>query len=184
MSQIVLHAVMVLASASLYALALAINEWAFIGLQETPGINWVFLPAGIRLCCTLLFGFWGAVGLWLASFFIATHYLFPDQAVHALVVSLLSALSPYLVYLSARHYFGLAESLINLSPHRLIICCIFFGICNAVLHHVWFLLYSPAAVSIKGFSAMLTGDIVGALLVLYVIKAALALLPRTLLASR
>ncbi|MBC2769108.1 hypothetical protein [Pusillimonas minor] len=178
MSQIVLHLAMALTAAVLYGVAWFFNYWAFIGLQEIPGVNWVFLPAGIRLLCTLLFGFWGAVGLWAASFLIATQFVYPEQFVYGLVVSVLAALSPYLIYLSARHQFGLLPSLHNLSPQKLLLLCGAFGLLNAIFHHSWYWLSATNSISLKSFVAMTTGDVLGAIIVLYVLKMGLVFLPR------
>lgn len=178
MSQIVLQVSMVTMSVGLYLGTMALNEMAFTELQEFPGVNWIFLPAGIRLLCTLLFGVWGVIGIGLATLFITTKYFFPDQWVYSAGLSFVSAMAPYLVYLSARHHFGLAESLINLSPQRLLVCCVAFGITSSGLHHFWFWLNDTAPVSLKSLVAMITGDIVGAIIVLYIVKMLLALIPR------
>ncbi|WP_143516181.1 hypothetical protein [Pusillimonas sp. T2] len=178
MSQIVLHTAMALTSASLYGLTWFINYWAFLGLEEITGVNWIFLPAGIRLLCTLLFGFWGTLGLWAASFLIATQFVYPEQFVYGLTVSVLSALSPYLIYLSARRYFGLLPSLHNLSPQKLLVLCGAFGMLNAIFHHSWYLFSETNSISLKSFVAMATGDIAGAVIVMYALKIALMLFPK------
>ena len=178
MSQIVLQAGMVAISVALYLGTMVANETLFNQLQEFPGVNWVFLPAGIRLLCTLLFGVWGVIGIGLASLFITTQYLFPDQWVYALGLSCISALAPFMVYLSVRHCFGLAASLVNLSPGRLLICCVTFGIVSSGMHHFWFWLFGMSPVSFKSLFAMIIGDISGAMIVLYLMKFALALAPR------
>ena len=178
MSQIVLQGFMVALSIVLYLGAMVINDVVFIQFQEIPGVNWVFLPAGVRLLCTLLFGIWGVSGIALASLFVATQYMFPDQGLYAFGLSFISAFAPYMVYLAARHYFGLAASLINLSPGRLILCCVAFGIVSSSMHHFWFWLHDANQVSLKSLLAMITGDIIGAVIVLYIMKIVLALLPR------
>jgi hypothetical protein len=56
MSQIRMQITMVLATIVLFLLMLAINEWLFKYAEFVPGINWIYLPAGVRLLSTLLFG--------------------------------------------------------------------------------------------------------------------------------
>lgn len=51
-----------------------LNELAFIRLEQSAGINWVFLPAGIRLLSTLLFGLAGFEGLLLAGLYLNFHH--------------------------------------------------------------------------------------------------------------
>jgi hypothetical protein len=46
---------------------MAINEWLFTPFEFARGINWIYLPAGVRLLCTLLFAAAGAIGLLLVS---------------------------------------------------------------------------------------------------------------------
>ncbi|MEG0199846.1 MAG: hypothetical protein RR718_03770, partial [Comamonas sp.] len=58
---------MVLTTVLMFLLALLLNEWLFSSLKFVTGINYIYLPAGMRLVCTLLFAEAGAVGLLLAS---------------------------------------------------------------------------------------------------------------------
>ncbi len=51
----------------LFLAMLVVNEWLFRHLEFAPGINWVYLPAGMRLLCTLLFAEAGAIGLLLVA---------------------------------------------------------------------------------------------------------------------
>ena len=44
-----------------------VNELLFKAGEFVPGINWIYLPAGVRLLATLLFGLSGAVGLLLSA---------------------------------------------------------------------------------------------------------------------
>ena len=180
MSQIVLRVSMIAISVGLYLGTMALNELAFSRLQEFPGVNWVFLPAGIRLLWGVRGGVWGGRGLGGGWLFVATQYFFPEQWVYAIGLSFVSGMAPFMVYLSARHYFGLAESLVNLSPQRLLACSVAFGITSSCLHHFWFWLNGTAPVSFKSLAAMITGDIVGAIIVLYAMKMLLALLPKRL----
>ena len=49
-----------------FLLALIANEWIFRHSEFVRGVNWIYLPAGIRLLCTLLFGALGAIGILIA----------------------------------------------------------------------------------------------------------------------
>ena len=65
-----LQLAMVLATIVMFALTLAANGWLFPQLELIPGINWIYLPAGVRLVATLLFGGAGAVGLLIVSWLV------------------------------------------------------------------------------------------------------------------
>ena len=62
-----LQAMMVMATMLLFVSMLALNEWLFTQFEFARGINWIYLPAGVRLLCTLLFAEAGAIGLLLVS---------------------------------------------------------------------------------------------------------------------
>ena len=66
-----LQLISVLISATLYFGCFHLNMVLFKALELHSGANWIFLPAGIRLLCTLLLGVEGAIGLLIASLIIA-----------------------------------------------------------------------------------------------------------------
>jgi hypothetical protein len=122
----------------LFLATLFLNAWLFKRLEFVPGITWIFLPAGIRLLCTLLFAHSGAVGLLLASWLVGFLHYFPEDAERALVGGIISGGAPYLVYLAARRFWGLHSSLANLSTSRLLSLAIAYAFCNAFLHLLYF----------------------------------------------
>ncbi len=103
-SQLKLHSSMIGATILLFLLALAINELLFTRLEFAPGINWIYLPAGVRLLCTLLFAEAGAIGLLLVSWGVCFFYFFPNDPVRSFMGGILASASPYLVYLGMRSY--------------------------------------------------------------------------------
>jgi hypothetical protein len=101
MSQLRLNLFMVAATMILFAIALAINEAFFTKLEFAAGINWIYLPAGVRLLCTLLFGEAGAIGLLLISWAVCFFYFFPNDPIRSFAGGILASAAPYLVYLGA-----------------------------------------------------------------------------------
>jgi len=160
-----------------FVLAMALNEWLFQHLEFVPGINWIYLPAGVRLLCTLLFGAAGAAGLLIASLLVNAFYLFPDDPARAVIGAILASAAPYLVYRLARHAFGLRTSLTNLTPARLLAFVLAYAVTNPLLHHIWFALRGNRAALAHGFLAMFVGDLSGTLIVIYAMKALLRLWP-------
>lgn len=171
---------MVVTTVIIFLLVLFLNESIFIHSEFVRGINWVYLPAGVRLLCTLLFGGAGAIGLLIASWLSCVYYYFPDDPVRSAVGSLISAGAPYLVYLYARHTYGLRASLSNLGPQALLVCAMAYALANSLLHHIWFLASGDTADWASGFAIMLIGDLAGSLLVLYTMKMGFHLVPRLL----
>ena len=146
-----------------------INELLFAGLEQSKGINWVFLPAGIRLLATLLFGFPGFIGLLLAGLYLNFyHFTFADE-VRAVYGALAGAGGPYLAYLFAKHWFDLGPRLRKLTAQRLLFTGVLCGFMSPAFHHA-FMWVQTGKVDWMAFGAMVAGDIVGVLVVLYIAK--------------
>jgi hypothetical protein len=122
MSQPALNTLMIGATILMFLIALAINELLFTRLEFAPGINWIYLPAGVRLLSTLLFAEAGAIGLLLVSWAVCFFYFFPNDPVRSFMGGILASASPYLVYCGMRRYFGLQAALTNLTTAKLMIC--------------------------------------------------------------
>jgi hypothetical protein len=168
---------MVLATIVLFAGFLVVNEWLFLRFEYAPGINWVYLPAGMRLVCTLLFGGAGAIGLLIVSWLVSFLHFFPHDPVRAFVGGLIGAGAPYLVYILARRRFGLQASLVNLTSRRLLVCILAYSVASPLLHHLWFFIHGDRGNLAQGLLAMFIGDLLGTLIVVYAMKALVSRLP-------
>jgi hypothetical protein len=168
---------MVLATVFLFGAMLAVNEWLFRSLEFAPGINFVYLPAGMRLLCTLLFAEAGAIGLLLVSWWVSFFLFFPGQFERPFIGGVVAAAAPYLVYRGARHFYGLEPSLRNLTSRRLLVLVLAYSVASPLMHHVYFALNGQDDL-LQGFLAMFVGDLTGTLIVIYSLKALLALAPR------
>jgi hypothetical protein len=170
------HLAQVLATVVLFLGMLALNDWLFTRLEFAPGINWVYLPAGMRLLCTLLFAEAGAVGLLLVSWFVSFKYFFPEDFDRAFMGGILASAAPYSVYVLARRRYGLEASLRNLTPCRLLVLSVAFSLASPLMHHLWFAWRGQPDL-LRSFFVMFVGDLNGTLIVLYGLKAVLGLLP-------
>ncbi|WP_137175283.1 hypothetical protein [Massilia sp. HP4] len=178
MSQLRLNLLMVTATIIMFVVTLAINELLFTKLELTAGINWIYLPAGIRLLCTLLFAEAGAIGLLLVSWSVCFFYFFPNDPVRSFAGGIIASAAPYLVYLAAKKYFGLSTTLSNLSPVRLLQCAATFSLASPFLHHLWFAIYENKPRLAESFLVMVIGDFCGSIIVLYIAKFVLTQIPR------
>ena len=151
-----------------------INEVLFIQFEQSNCINWVFLPAGIRLLATLLFGFPGFIGLLVASIYLNFHHFtFQDEA-RAVYGAVAGAGGPYLAYLFAKHWFDLRPRLGNLTAQRLLVTGVLCGLASPAFHHA-FIWVQTGLVGWTALTAMVTGDLVGILIVLYTAKGVIKL---------
>jgi hypothetical protein len=176
-SSLKLHASMVAGSAILFLLVFLANEWLFNSAQfeVVRGMNWIYLPAGMRLLCTLLFGGAGAIGVLIASWITCVFYFFPDDPLRSFAGGIASAAAPYLVYKMAQKLYGLQASLANLNARRLLLLSLVYSIANPTLHHLWLLLRGDAITS--AYFVMVIGDFLGTLIVIYAMKLILSFFP-------
>ncbi|NML61783.1 hypothetical protein HHL21_11965 [Massilia sp. RP-1-19] len=175
MSQARLNLCMAAATVVLFCSALFVNELLFTKLEFVPGINWIYLPAGMRLLCILLFAEAGAVGLLLVSWGVCFLYFFPDDVLRSFVGGIVATAAPYLVYRAAGWLAGARTSLADLTPTRLLAYAVAFSIASPLLHHFWFALRGQDNL-LWGFLAMAAGDLAGTLIVLYSAKYLLTML--------
>jgi hypothetical protein len=179
MTQFRFQAAMVATTMIAFIAMLVANEWLFTRLEFVPGINWVYLPAGMRLLCVLLFGNAGALGLLLVSWLVCFFYFFPDDYVRSFMGGVLAAAAPWIANRIAQNVFGLRASLTNLSPQRLLVCIVLYSVASPLLHHIWFAIHGDTDRLLHSFFVMFIGDLNGTLIVVYAMKGILALLPAT-----
>ena len=173
-----LQLVSVLISATLYFGCFHLNMMLFDALELHSGANWIFLPAGIRLLCTLLLGAEGAIGLLIASLIISIQIYGDMGLVTNLVSACISAGAPYLVYRLALIN-GMPATLEKLNAAKLALLCLVYAFVSALLHSVWYTLRSVNTDMLTGFTAMFIGDLIGTLIILYAMKIVLATIRRT-----
>ena len=171
-----LQALSIAASALLYTGFFYINAWLFSALEVHPGANWIFLPAGLRLLNTLLLGGEGAIGLLLASSFLAMRGTQPDP-ITAAVVPFISAGAPYLIYRFAL-FRGLPSTLEKLTPASLSVLIVLYAAASSFLHAIWYTMRGVSQGFLSSFSAMFVGDLIGTMIVIYSIKLLLTLRDR------
>ncbi len=165
-------------SALLYFSFFWLNDWLFAMTALHEGANWIFLPAGLRLLCTLVFAGEGAIGLLLASLLIAflrNHLMDPITQVGA---ALISAGAPYLAYRIALKI-SMPASLEKLSAGGLGVLALAYALTSSFLHSFWFLVRGFFTDFLQGWSVMFIGDLIGTLIMVYLLKALLAVARRT-----
>lgn len=159
-----------------FLLSLAANEWVFTQSEFVRGVNWVYLPAGVRLLATLLFGFAGATGLLVASWIACFFYFFPDDFLRSAVGGVIATVAPLAAYFLAREVLKMGKNLRNLTPAGLLFCIVLYALLNATLHFAWALLTAVNPPSIEALVAMFIGDASGALLICYSMRGLLLMI--------
>jgi len=160
-----------LISALSYTILFYLNYWLTIDLTYSLGVNWIYLPAGLRLFLTLIFGLPGAIGISVSSFITCYYGVFPQDLTTCTGVALISGFAPYLARFFVVKNIHLAPDLSNLSLQNLSICILIYALFSAGLHQWWFTARGlEDAGAIHHFLVMMLGDIFGSILLIAGIK--------------
>jgi hypothetical protein len=150
-----------------------LNEFLFSTFVFSPGVNWIFLPAGLRLLFTLLFGWEGAIGLAIGSLAVTLINFPAFDIISGLGAAAISAGAPYLIYRLAIAR-GMPTTLQELTAAKLSILIVVYAASSSMLHQMWFVLRGISADFLTGFGAMFIGDLGGTLILIYAMKVALS----------
>lgn len=177
MSFIFLQFGIIISTALLFLAVNGFNAWMIGEFQFIPGIIWVSLPAGLCVLATLLLGAVGAAGILVAHLLLYfLRFKFVDLP-HVLLSAAAQSAGPYLVYLFAERFYGLQTSLANLTSKRLLFVIV---ACSAICPALPSLVMSASGDTrdmLIQYLNMFAGNLVGALILAYILKAISAVLP-------
>lgn len=156
-----------------------LNDWAFPFLEKTQAASWIFLPAALRLIAVLVWGLPGALGLWIGAI-VTSGQVFGGSSPAVLIAAPMSALAPLLAVTLMRKPLALKPDIGGLSFGALAQLALVNATCSALLHLVAFLALKDPKANPSDIFTMLTGDLVGTLVVLYAYKLLLIALPARL----
>jgi hypothetical protein len=164
-------------SAIAYSGLFFINDWLTMHLTYGLGVSWIYLPAGLRLFLTLIFGLSGALAIAIASFLISYFGQFSTELTTCIGVGLISGFAPYLARFFVLSNVNILSDLSNLTLQKLAICTLIYASLSAGLHQWWFALRGlDEAGSLNHFLVMVTGDILGTVILIGLVKCGLDLL--------
>ena len=169
----------VVISALSYMSLFYLNNWLTSELIFSLGVNWIYLPAGLRLFLTLIFGLPGAIGITLASFLTSYYGDFPRDLILCIGIGLVSGFAPYLAKVFVVRNIRLSPDLSDLNFQKLVICILIYALLSAGLHQWWFSTMAlDNAGGINHVSVMFIGDVLGSLLLISLIKYSLDILKK------
>ncbi len=162
---------MIFVAAALYAVVRMTNDWLFQSLEISAQINWIYLPAFLRVFYVLLLG---RVNGFLAIFFgglMLGDATFSSQ-INWLANNVSAALSPVLAFLIFEFWL---RRPVNLSSLReLVQVSLIYCLFNTVLHHLMWAVLDPSQfhqpLQVLG---MMMGDFLGCLIGVGLLKVAI-----------
>lgn len=152
--------------ACIYFSLFRFNFLLFEEFQFSKGVNWIYLPSGLRLLFVLLFFEVGAVGVGLGS--LAINYLLGDSTNHVfnIVTAFISGFSPYLARCIAVDWFHINADLQGMTARIFFKITLLFAFVSPVLHQLWFYWSGVTENFVHSTFAMFVGDWLGTTLVL------------------
>lgn len=169
----------VIISVFAYTLLFYINSWITTELVFGLGVNWIYLPAGLRLFLTLIFGLPGAIGIAIASTLISYYGELSSDLAICIGTGLISGFAPYLARIFVFSNVKLESDLSNLNLQKLLLCIVIYALMSAGLHQYWYATVGLENTgSINHFAVMAIGDVMGSILLIALIKSGLDLLRR------
>ena len=157
-------------SAALYIGFFYFNQFITAPLEDAKGVNWIFLPAGLRIFITLILDYSGAIGLAIASLLI-NYISFCDYDVTSTVgIAIICGAAPLLGRHFVIHNLKVQADLSNISMKQLAVIIIAYSLLSSGLHQIWFAIRGLDSGSWNHFIAMFCGDVAGSILFVAVIK--------------
>jgi len=167
----------VVTTAIAYGLFFLANNFLFSFTEFGFAVHWIYLPSGVILMSVLLFAEWAAVGVIIASAIISYNFYFHDDLGAALGTGFISGFSPWLARLFCIAKLELDVDLHHLTATTLLKVASAFALLSALLHQLWYLLHGHIDNFFGKVAVMAMGDFFGTLIVLYLAKLSIGLLP-------
>jgi hypothetical protein len=160
------QALLVLICAVAYFYAFKLNLYWFDWIEFSYGVNWVYIPSGLRLLFALIMARLGGMGVALSSVAVNYSYGDPDAHVFNIVTGVLSGASPCIATYLAIKWLNLDTLLVNLTGRDFFKISVLFALVNAVLHQLWYFWMDKTQNFLASGLAMAVGDWFGTVLVL------------------
>ena len=171
-----MHLLLILALAVLYPAVHILNGWLFDFATINQHISLIYLPAFLRLFNLLVLGpVYGTLTTFLAGLILMAK--FDEPLISAVLNILCSCAGPLIAMMSFRLYFKRRVQLTSLQD--LSILTLTYCIANSLIHHtIWLFLDTTHPFDFQQAASMFAGDLLGALLGAYLMKAVLDFLEK------
>lgn len=160
----------IILSAALYMAFFYFNQTITTPLEEAKGVNWIFLPAGLRIFLTLILDYSGAIGLAIASLLINYIGFYELDLTSTLGIAIICGVAPLLGRHFVIHNLNIQADLSNISMKQLLLIIIAYSLLSSGLHQIWFSTRGLDSGSWNHFIAMFCGDAAGSILFVAIIK--------------
>lgn len=161
----------------MYLAGFEIQNWLFSFTEHMSGVNWFYLPSGLRVLLVMVAGAFGAIGIALATVMINLLHTPDIRGGMMIATALSSGFGAWVALWVLRSKGVIAKDLNGLSSSALLQFAVLFSVLNAVFHQsVWFLSSRSVSFFMIDIWPMFIGDLLGATVFLYGLKLVLWLM--------
>jgi len=158
------NVVYVVVTALLWVLLFQLNMFVFSHFKHNLYTTWVFLPAGLRLVSVLLVDGSAILGLFIGA--LISYELIGLSLSASLVLSLISAINPYIAIKLSKHLLKVADMLSNLRSENLIFLSLISSLFNGITQNLYLISIGSDPHPTMGIIVMFIGDFLGCLIML------------------
>jgi len=153
-----------------YFLLFRLNNYIFSSYAFSSGVDWVYLPSGLRLVFVLVFINVGALSVGLSTLVIGYFYYFNGDLLTIVVSAFISGFAPWCARKICIQKYKMDPNLRDLSASALLKIALVFAVVSPVMHQLWLTWRGETVSFVRSTVVMAIGDLLGTLLVLYSIK--------------
>jgi hypothetical protein len=165
-------------SAIAYLVCFKLNSWLF-SAQYAQGVNFIFLPAGVRLLVFLLFGMLGSSGIVVATIYLSWQETTGlNDLPGLLLVGAISGYAPWIAGWVFSRVETVEVDLNQMSGKQLLQLALLSSLISGSMVQVLRLSGAPVEEFLSTAFFMAVGDFVGILLMLYAVKFSIEMVGR------
>lgn len=144
------------------------SEWVFTWANHSPGIDIVYLPAGVRLLLVLQFRVWAAIGIALATPIPALYEFGTQPEMQVMIHALISGFALWLTVELCIRLFAMKPGSMLYRLRDLAILVLAASIVLPILLNIeyWFFGVPRAGPFVMDVAFMSLGDLIGCVLVI------------------
>jgi hypothetical protein len=153
-----------------YGMFYSANNYATQFLYLEPAAHIIHLPSGVRMFLVLVAGTIGASAVALATFPYVYLGMFNHDLPLSVVSSIATGLIPLISFFLIRRFIQLRPDFSNLTIQKLFTISVTYSVINSVCQQLIMMLFGQAQQPLNGVLVMFTGDILGIIIVAYLLR--------------
>jgi hypothetical protein len=158
-------------SCMVYWAAFEVQHLIFAFTEYIPGVNWFYLPSGVRVVLVLIGGVSGALGISLATVLIDWAHYPHITGLMLVTTAFASGFSAYLALLIMRSQGKIEHDLQGLSLMTLLSYSALYSAINSLAHQLNWRLNNPESHLVHiDIWPMFVGDLLGAVALLLLVR--------------